>query len=86
VREEEQEEATEILSVDEQDTQDDAENGKQKCPRCHSVNIHYDKYTLNPTYFLLLILGSINPALTRKWKCKTCGYEWKNDNWKSPAK
>jgi hypothetical protein len=47
------------------------------CPKCHSEEIEYEKYSIKAFYLTILFLGF--PTLFRKNKygCNSCGHRWK---------
>jgi hypothetical protein len=54
----------------------------ERCPRCKSINIDYQSIHTRRFFFFWLIfyvvgLPLILPFFKRKWKCNSCGYEWK---------
>ena len=60
---------------------------EDRCPKCRSENIHYETFSLRPMYIVWLISylflgngsygGFILPFIKRKWRCGTCGYQWR---------
>ncbi|MBN1367434.1 MAG: DUF2007 domain-containing protein [Dehalococcoidales bacterium] len=82
VRESDAAEATRILNIVEPPPENTLP--EDVCPRCHSSKIRYEPYYTLPTYILLILtfpingsLGTTLPFIKRKWKCNTCGYQWK---------
>lgn len=49
----------------------------ERCPQCHSTDIHYETFHMRPLFILWLLVSFTLPFLKRKWKCSHCGYEWK---------
>jgi ssDNA-binding Zn-finger/Zn-ribbon topoisomerase 1 len=53
----------------------------ERCPQCHSIDIHYERFHIRRTFFFwflaYLVLPFTLPFFKRKWKCHNCGYEWK---------
>ena len=82
-------EAIEILRDEEQKSQDTASQA-EKCPNCGSTNIQYQTFNMPfvfAVWFVTFLIVTSNygggftfPFMKRKWKCKTCGYQWKNKN------
>lgn len=53
----------------------------ERCPQCHSIDIHYETFHIRRLFALWFLLSFVSyltlPFLKRKWKCNHCGYEWK---------
>ena len=47
------------------------------CPKCNSDKIYYEKFARKKAFISQLLLSIPLPFLKRKWKCYSCGYEWK---------
>jgi predicted Zn-ribbon and HTH transcriptional regulator len=93
VKESEAEEALSILrgiSTNAHEETPAAETGEDRCPKCNSTNIQYQRFSSLAIFIFWFIsnltIGTIMaspgggftlPFLKRKWKCHTCGYEWK---------
>ncbi|MBN1291058.1 MAG: DUF2007 domain-containing protein [Candidatus Latescibacteria bacterium] len=50
---------------------------QQRCPKCNSIDIRYEKFARKPAFWSWILLGIPLPFVKRKWKCNTCGYSWK---------
>ncbi|MBI4334750.1 MAG: DUF2007 domain-containing protein [Chloroflexi bacterium] len=55
------------------------------CPKCNSAAIHYETFHLRPVFICwllaLLVLGNgafVIPILKRRWRCNSCGHEWRD--------
>lgn len=68
--------AVEILGIEARDTEDDDEE-ELRCPDCNSLDIHCERYSTRGVFASWLLLGFPVPFLKRKWKCRGCGFEWK---------
>jgi hypothetical protein len=63
-----------------------SEQPGEGCPRCLSSFIHYETFHVRRTYIVMAIsvlFGTqfaifIPIFIKKKWKCNSCGYEWKN--------
>jgi hypothetical protein len=85
VRESDAAEAARILRLAKQDIHAAISTG-ETCPKCNSADIHYETFSLRPVFvsWLLSFLtfgpegAFIFPFLRRKWKCRTCGHQWRN--------
>jgi DNA-directed RNA polymerase subunit M/transcription elongation factor TFIIS len=63
----------------------------EHCPKCNSTYVQYKMFSLRPVFILWLLSnlvfgnygGFTLPFLKRKWKCHSCGYEWKAEKRKS---
>lgn len=53
------------------------ENDPERCPRCASHRIHYEKFAKHPVFLSWFLLGFPIPFLRREWVCQNCGYNWK---------
>ncbi len=82
--------AREVLLEEPQNTHETTTE-LEKCPKCNSTYIQYEKYNLRLIFGLWfassLFLASpgnewglVLPFFKRKWKCKTCGFQWKSKN------
>ncbi|MBN1430275.1 MAG: DUF2007 domain-containing protein [Anaerolineae bacterium] len=73
--------APEPIEWEEEDADGEEESGDsndpEKCPRCGSPDIRYEKYTKRLVFLSWLLLGFPIPFLRREWECKTCGLIWK---------
>jgi hypothetical protein len=54
----------------------------ERCPRCNSIDIHYETFHIRRVFFLWFLIYLVSfpfifPFMKRKWKCNACGYEWK---------
>jgi len=47
------------------------------CPKCHSENIEYEKFSRKAAFLSILFFRFPLPILKKKYKCKNCGYVWK---------
>jgi Zn finger protein HypA/HybF involved in hydrogenase expression len=47
------------------------------CPKCHSENIEYEKFSRKAFFLSILFFRFPLPILKKKYKCKNCGYAWK---------
>lgn len=56
---------------------DDGEEEPERCPRCASTRIHYEKFAKRPLFLSWLLLGFPLPFLKGEWVCQNCGYSWK---------
>lgn len=77
VRESEAAEAKRILSLPQVDIQTTASTD-ETCPKCSSADIKYERFSLRPIFISWLLTGFMLPFLKRKWRCNTCGHQWKN--------
>ncbi len=82
VRESDLERASEILNMEPVETEAlDQELGEDimqpRCPRCNSVNVHYERYSRRFIYLSWLLLGVPLLLFKRKWRCDECGYQWR---------
>lgn len=87
VRESDAHEALTILKGSEEKFSESIGLESETCPKCHSKNIHFEKFRTRPVFIVWLFTLLINPEggftlpiLKNKWKCKNCGYEWKDNN------
>jgi hypothetical protein len=63
-----------------------AEQPEDGCPKCRSSFIRFETFNIRWTYIITAISYLIDPGgfalfftfFKRKWKCNSCGYEWKN--------
>jgi len=51
--------------------------GEMICPRCHSDDVYYSRFSRRIAGFFILLLGFLIPWRDRRWACTQCGYEWK---------
>ncbi len=60
-------------------SEDIVENDKNViyCPKCNSDKIYYEKFARKKAFISQLLLTIPLPFLKGKWKCYSCGYEWK---------
>ena len=88
VRESDAAETKRILDLTEPNIQA-AASSEERCPKCNSANIQYERFYLRPIFVLWLLTFPLSPPapyiggftlpfLKRKWRCKTCGHQWKN--------
>jgi Zn finger protein HypA/HybF involved in hydrogenase expression len=84
VKESEAKRALEILKTKEdqrleKDKEKDltAETYDLLCPKCHSENIEYEKFSRKVSFLSILFFRFPLPILKKKYKCKNCGYVWK---------
>jgi len=54
----------------------------ERCPKCNSIDVHYETFHIRRLFFFWFILYLLSLPIIllffkRKWKCNTCGYEWK---------
>jgi tetratricopeptide (TPR) repeat protein len=81
VKEQDVDRAVKILGIEMEDAEfyedefDDEE--ESRCPNCNSLDIHYERYSKRGVFASWLILRFPLPFLKRKWKCRKCGFEWK---------
>ncbi len=73
--------ASSILIEAAEETPDDA----WICPRCESVNVHYEKYRTRGVFLSMLLAGFPFPFLKRRWKCNDCGHEWSQADAEHPG-
>jgi predicted Zn-ribbon and HTH transcriptional regulator len=78
-----------VTTTDEKSTETGQYPDDERCPQCRSVDIRYEPFHIRSIYIFWFIMavfiGGISPyaagfslpILKRKWKCNTCGYEWK---------
>ena len=59
------------------ETKLDKNNNDPHCPKCHSTNVYYEKFSRRFAFISWILLGVALPFIKRKWKCSECGYEWK---------
>ena len=90
VSEKDAEDARQILQLPVETTTETLENA-DTCPNCHSAEISFQAFNI-PAMFLIWLISYllwkdfILPVPKRKWKCLTCGYQWKENRWQSPVK
>lgn len=60
-----------------EDAAETKETAIPPCPRCHSENVEYERFSKRTFYLSLLLLGF--PLLQRKqaFRCNNCGWSWK---------
>jgi len=46
------------------------------CPKCHSENIEYEKFSRKAAFFSILFFRFPLPILKKSYKCRDCGYVW----------
>ncbi len=46
------------------------------CPKCHSKNIEYEKFSRKVFFLSILFFRFPLPILKKKYKCGNCGYVW----------
>lgn len=46
------------------------------CPKCHSKNIEYEKFSRKAFFLSILFFRFPLPILKKRYKCKNCGYVW----------
>jgi tetratricopeptide (TPR) repeat protein len=80
VRESDVERALSILGIELQDDELEQEEESAKCPRCGSAEIRYELFERRAVFGSWLVLSVPLPFAKRKWRCKSCGYEWRWDN------
>ena len=83
VKKSEAERALEILGTKEgqrleKDREKDltAETYDLLCPKCHSKNIEYEKFSRKAFFLGILFFRFPLPILKKKYKCGDCGYVW----------
>jgi predicted RNA-binding Zn-ribbon protein involved in translation (DUF1610 family) len=83
VKESEAKRALEILGTKEaqrleKDEEKDltAETYDLLCPKCHSEDIEYEKFSRKVSFLSILFFRFPLPILKKKYKCKNCGYAW----------
>ncbi len=47
------------------------------CPRCHSDNVEYERFSRKFFYLSLLLLGFPLLWATGRYQCNQCGYTWR---------
>jgi len=82
VREEDAERALEILNLKAEPAEwIEEEFGKaredEKCPKCGSLNIHYERFAKRWLFLSWLILQFPLPFMKGKWECQDCGHAWR---------
>ena len=55
----------------------DSQGEEMVCPRCHSDDVYYTRYSRRVAGVFMLLLGFLIPWRDRRWTCKQCGYAWK---------
>lgn len=53
------------------------EEEPERCPRCASHKIRYEKFEKGAMTLSWLLLGFPIPFLRKEWVCQNCGYYWK---------
>ena len=76
VRESDASEALRILNLS-PESSDFMEDAGESCPHCNSTDIQYETFSLRWVFLSIIFLGFPLLFYRRKWKCHTCGYEWK---------
>lgn len=74
------EKAKEVLARDQKidsDPKKKKANLEETCSRCGSEDVYFEKYNRKKYFWSWLLLGIPIPFLKRKWKCYSCGHEWK---------
>ena len=74
VREEDAEEALVVLDWD----LTTPEPG-ERCPKCGSVEVRYEKYNLRWVYAIILLFKIPLPIKKERWTCRRCGASWKDE-------
>ncbi len=87
VKKSDAEKAAEILRgiparIPEKVTESTESVDEERCPKCNSIDIRYETFHIRALFVLWLLFAIIGssftlPLLKRKWKCNSCGYEWK---------
>jgi hypothetical protein len=81
VREQDSEEANNLLSqgVPEKfDVDTPGEYEQPRCPKCQSFDVSFDGLDKPSTYAALFVNLPI-PITNKDWKCHSCGHRWKED-------
>jgi DNA-directed RNA polymerase subunit RPC12/RpoP len=53
------------------------ESDGPRCPRCNSPDVYYERFSRRLVFVSWLLLGFPLPFLKRRWKCRECGYRWR---------
>ena len=48
-----------------------------RCPKCHSEDVEYERFSKAAFYLSILFLRFPIPFFKRSYKCKNCGHTWK---------
>lgn len=59
-------------------TEEDAR--QPRCPTCRSDNISFERWSLLGLLGTWLLLGIAVPVPRRRWSCRGCGAEWKEES------
>ncbi len=49
---------------------------EERCPRCGSPDVHYEKYNLRWVYAFILLFRIPLPIRKDRWSCRHCGASW----------
>ena len=48
-----------------------------QCPKCHSENIEYERFSRKVFFFSILFVRFPLPFLKKSYRCSECGHVWK---------
>jgi len=51
----------------------------RRCPGCRSAELRYRRWSLKAFVAAWLLLGFPVPVLHRRWSCRGCGREWREE-------
>lgn len=51
----------------------------RRCPGCRSPELRYRRWSLKAFVAAWLLLGFPVPVLHRRWTCRACGQEWREE-------
>ena len=50
------------------------------CPRCGSLDVYYTRFSRRAGFLAIALVGFLLPWIRRRWQCKQCDFEWKDDD------